>query len=1241
MSATLPQSDWPVRVALPGRHVVEASAGTGKTFTIATLHLRFVLEAGRPVGSILVATFTEAATAELKARLRKNLARARALVGAESAANDADRATVEVLAGVGAAGPDARADASATAARRLDRALSAFDAAPVFTLHGFCQRLLTELAFESGARFEEEVLTDTRPLVAAAVAQFAASAFGDAASPLAAAAPTGKTHWEKLRLAARLAVEHPEAALEPDVDRDAVSKRLHQLAIPVRAAWSRERMEIEGELRSLSSGFHKVLSRKLEAHLQDLDAAIQSERWADIPAALCREAIDKKILKSGRAPEHPVFSDLESLREYAVSPAADANIAATHAGALSARSTVAALKRADGLMGFDDMLQRVDAALNDPATGPALAAEVRARYPVAMIDEVQDTDPLQHRILERLFAGGLDAPDNARSHFSIGDPKQSIYRFRGADVGGFVEARGRTAPGNRHGLARNFRTDAPMVAAAQAVFSSAGERPFGDTGITLPAVAGHHPRRTSLAPALDIALVDLAFGEEVNDKGKPKAAAKPAVERAVVRACVAEIQSLINSAPTVDGRPLVAGDIAALCPKNKHLDWLAAALAEVGVPAVRPSGSSVFESPEAAAVVDLAFAWLDPTDKPRLRRAMLGPVLGEPAERLSDADALAGAADLARSCGRRWRRFGFAAALDEAMAAAGAVGRLAGAPRGERVLTNLFHLGELLEGLAREGGLGPEALLARLREAMRRPSEADSAVGASASTELRLESDAAAVKLLTIHRSKGLEFPVVLLPFEWDGHERGADVPLLVRPGAGEPGPEVIDLGSERLDARQAADKEQQREEKRRLLYVALTRARHQTRILWGPSGDAAKSALGTFVVETEGVDKPVGSEAWRSALGAWVAAVNAEARADLARQGFDTVDGEPAGLREARVKSAAAAAPAEAPRSLALRRLDRLPPPALGSSSFSSLSRGNDHRSAAPPEATDRDSDRDRHREPFGGLSALAGAGEAPAGPLDAMPGGTSVGLLVHAVLEEALAEPAPFGEASVEAWCRQRVAELSARHAVDDAWHAPLGAGLARTLEQRLPLAGEAEPAFALLDTDPARRSIELPFVLAAGHGTRPVLAESVADVLAQSAHGPTREAAARLARADAPPIAGFLEGFIDLAVEHGGRWHVVDHKSNRLPTPPGGGPAYGHAAMEEAMVASMYLVQGHLYLAALHRLLRAADASAEGFSAEARLGGMAYLFVRGIAAGAGQGVYTHRPDPALLEALAETLS
>ena len=1207
--------DWPLTVALPGRHVVEASAGTGKTFTIATLHLRFVVEAGFPVSRVLVATFTEAATAELKDRLRRNLALARGLVGASAAQGPAEEVAFEVLSRVGAAGADLNDAKAAAVARRLDRALSAFDGAPVFTLHGFCQRLLTELAFESGARFEEEVLTDVRPLLDAAVADFADSAFGDPASPLAGATPAKAKEWEPIRLAAKLAVEHPEAGLEPGVDLPAAAVELDRRARPVEAAWAQRREAIEAELRTLSPGFHKVLSSKLEEHLGALDRAIAQRSWRAVPEALCATKLRSKVKTKQPAPQDPIYADLEAVRNFALSPALDLEVAARSAVACEARVRVAELKRAGGLMGFDDMLQRVAAALADPETGPTLAAEVRRRYPVAMIDEVQDTDPLQHRILERLFGDADGAP--GRSFLSIGDPKQSIYRFRGADVGGFVETRERTPEANRHGLQTNFRTDAPLVAAAQAVFSTAGPKPFGATGISLPTVAAAHPKRTVLTPALDVAWVG------VGEEGGEKLPLKPSATRKVVRSLVGDVVSLLAEAPDIDGRPLRAGDLAVLCEKNKQVDAVAAALAAVGVPAVRPSGDSVFVSPEAHLVVDLAVAWLDPTNKPRLRRAMLGPVLGAEPGSLDDPGVLAAAASLAGDCGRRWRRSGFAAALHHAMSAAGTVCRLAGEPRGERRLTNLAHLGELLEQMAREEGLEPEALLARLRSAMRRPGEA----GTTESAELRLESDAAAVKLLTIHRSKGLEFPVVFLPFLWDGGGGKKRVPVLDRPRAGEQRASILDLGSDQLGGRQLLEQLDQQEEKLRLLYVALTRAKHQTRVHWAATGQTGLTPLGGLMCGDTS-PKSLKTEAdWHAKLADWADRVAAEASADLAVQGFEPEAWPTVVIRDAEASPSprrSVVAESDTAKALALRPLTHLPPPALRSSSFSSLTSGG-HASA--PEPVDRDS------EPgHSGAAAAVGEQEATPGPIDAMPGGTGVGLLVHAVLEEALVDSSPVGD-DVSGWCRARVAATGPVHGLDPDWHDPLGDALAATLTRPLPLAGPDEPAVALLETEPGLRSIELPFVLAAGSpGGGEVHVDAIARVLERSNHPGTRETAERLRRTEARPIAGLLEGFIDLVVPVGDRWHVVDHKSNRVPA------GYGHAALEAAMVRSMYLLQGHLYLAALHRLLAGSRA---GYDPATHLGGMAYLFVRGIAAGGVDGVYAHRPEHALIEALAEVLS
>ena len=432
--------------------------------------------------------------------------------------------------------------------------------------------------------------------------------------------------------------------------------------------------------------------------------------------------------KGEAAPTDGFFDRLGELREAATSPAADPAVRVAIGVAAHARRHVAEAKRAGGLLTFDDLLGRVAAALADPQRGDALRQEVRSRYPVAMIDEVQDTDPLQHRILEDLF-GGVPDEETGRAYLSIGDPKQSIYRFRGADVAGFVASRERTDPARRHGLLTNFRSDAPLVAAAQAAFSVAGDTPFGDTGIALPAVAAEHPARVEGdGPALVVRRVRVTASAEEKLPGKPaalpnkpaalpnKPAAlpnnpaalpnKPSASRAAVRALVADVVALLAEAPRIAGsggekpRRSAAGDVAVLCATNPQLDRVAEALAAAGVPAVRPSGASVFGSPEAHALADLAAAWADPSHTPRLRRAMLGPVLAAPPGALAEPDALAAAAALAAACGRRWRRSGVAAALGHALDAGGATARLAGAPGGERTLTNLLHLAELLQAHA-------------------------------------------------------------------------------------------------------------------------------------------------------------------------------------------------------------------------------------------------------------------------------------------------------------------------------------------------------------------------------------------------------------------------------------------------------------------------------------------------------------------------------------------------------------
>ena len=455
-------------------------------------------------------------------------------------------------------------------------------------------------------------------------------------------------------------------------------------------------------------------------------------------------------------------------------------------------------------------------------------------------------------------------------------------------------------------------------------------------------------------------------------------------------------------------------------------------------------------------------------------------------------------------------------------------------------LTNLAHLSELLQAHAQERGATPESLLAHLRACVEDPNRWDGEEAA----ELRLESDAAAVKLLTVHRSKGLEFPFVFLPMLWDPPSLRVDRPFLVRGETPE-----IDAGSEDFDARKEADQQEQFEESLRLLYVGLTRAKHRVVAHWIPVSGTAKSPLGTLMRDAVGVGEAAlktGAE-WDDLLERWAAKADAAACADAGVEPGGCVGWEPADTARSRV----AEREEEPLPELTLRDLDGSPPPALRSASFSSIAAGG-HGGAETPEPQDRDGPAIDEPE----------TAASPAGPLDEMPGGTGVGLLVHAVLEEALEAPglfvspgSPGGDVGSSAWCRTRVAEAAPTHGLDPIWAEPLGDALAATLSRPvLPGSGDA-PAASLLGVPPADRSVELPFVLAAG-GVGAVSADAVAAVLKQSGHAATAETGRRLRRSGFVPFSGFLEGFIDLAARHAGRWHVVDHKSNKLGSSSGGG-------------------------------------------------------------------------------------
>ena len=1093
----------PLDVRLDGVQLIVASAGTGKTFAITTLALRALLERDLDPARLLVVTFTNAATAELRRRLRERLHRAwLALEDPDAVSGDPDLAAyVARRLAAGHAAADRR---------RLRAALDGFDEAAVHTIHGFCQRMLRELAFESGAAFDAELLGDPRPLVVDAVRDYWSTELCDA----------------------------PPALMAGVAD-----------AIDL------------GDLSTIAGAFtqHREL------------------RPTDPPA------------DAGDPP-------LEAARRLArgVGPAVLA--------ALARR------KSAANVQDFDDLLHLLDAALRG-AEGDALAAAIRQRFPLALIDEFQDTDPVQYRIFRRIY-GEADA-----AMFLIGDPKQAIYAFRGADVFAFLQAQ-RDA-GEAHELLTNWRSAPRLVEAVNQLFLRPAA--FRLPEIRFDAGAAAERNRDRLGGALaDGPPLRILFTERARHG---QTDGKPINKRMKdghwwPAAIVDRIVELLDGSTTLDGRRVEAGDVAVLCRTNVQLHLMHAALRRAGVPSVVMGDASVFDAPEAVMLERVLRALAEPSDANAIRVALATPLLGVGGAALAalagDEAAWEAWVERFHGWGERWRTTGFTAAVRGLLDDCGVPERLLAQAGGERSLTNLFHLCELAQQSASEGRRGPRNVVEWLTR-MRSDTTLRTELGSEAA-QVRLESDALAVKLNTIHRSKGLEYPVVVLPFAWQfsTHEAEQRWPRFHDPATREL---HIDLGLPPATASETQRAAEAAAEDMRLLYVALTRAEQLCLVGWAAFRDFGGSALAHLLHAHPRRDwqAPARDPKQIGKLG------DAELRADLAAlagaaAGAIAMEAlEPSVGRRHLPPEDAQAPLVEPPAVAPIHQSWRV-------GSFTSLSAGGEGLGARAAEGIDRDEQ---------ALGAAPASPEAAVTALRGFPRGRAPGTLVHKILELAdFTDPDP-------AALRALAARQLAIFGIGQEWAEPLTAALRDVLATPL-LAGP--PPLRLCDVPRAARLDELEFAYPVAAEGAPLTPATLAAAFAR--HGGTAELtvyAERLRQLPFRPLSGFLRGYIDCVFRHDGRWYVVDYKSNDL------GPApsdYAPAALAAEMVRHDYLLQGHLYAVALHRYLGRRLTS---YDYGRDFGGLLYLFVRGMAParGASTGVYHARPAPALVEALDRLLA
>jgi exodeoxyribonuclease V beta subunit len=1280
-------SDPYLELPLTGIHLIEASAGTGKTFTLATLATRLVVEQRLRIGQILAVTFTEAATQELRKRVRERLALAASLVPeATEVQNASDLAGIDVRADVAAAETGAGADSSAMGPagdagdpqarvdaaglplqqvsgerfspmnrlsqaqlppeqawhgrllqaqrpsdslqgqppprneapdallsqaiiaahlesgaetpsqlkRRLQQAADEIDLAAIFTIHGFCARVLREHALESGQTFAPpELLANDRALRQELAADLWRSTAADASL-----APLLMSLWPggPEALARDLGELIRQPNLLPPLPTEAestqgVEAELHRAGQALAEGFIAHGDGFRAAL--LDAVEHKILNGQSykAAWIHDLWRALAqwcSARDWSAPAhaklpMLLPEALESRTNKGKRAPASPLCGMISSYLA-AVADVAQAQeragVRLLHALRDQARTRLARRKQQLRVQTYDDLIDGVAEALGGPHA-QALVQRLRAQYAVALVDEFQDTDTRQWDIFRTVFGDShaTRAASLAPALYLIGDPKQAIYGFRGGDVQTYLQAakQAQSAPA----LDRNFRSRPGVLAAIQALYSQAGDAAFLDEKIrfhpVLPGtkrVDADYQRAGTDAPALTLWQ---SPEPPLDDKGKRKPYSAQRSRELATHACVAAIHAVLsdarNGTALIDGEPVQPGDIAVLVRKHGEAARIQQALAAVGIPAVAAGKQSLFDTPEAREVLTLLLALLHTADDGRLRAALATVLLGVDAAGIAALE-VEGAAHAqwqgrALAWRERWQRGGPLALVSDLCA--DNAERLLGLLDGERRLTNYLQLGELLQQAAARA-LGLQGLVDWLGQQIAQAYADDE------TQLLRLESDTRRVQIVTLHKSKGLEYPLVFLPFVGIGGK--APDPGRACVVADEDGQRFLHwkLQPELYgwDTARAMWAEAQRAEDARLLYVGLTRAEHALWIATGDFYNARQTALWPMLdglPQTAGI---VRDTALPPAL-PWL---------------------PPPGE-------------GDAPRA---RRVTRYIAPDWWVYSFTQLANADNGSADPSTRAT---------VAAAGGSDEPEAEGAAAAPPTEVFDprfAGNRFGVVLHEALEE--------GDfAAWRGWQAGDVAPAEERDTIETALKgggyaaediedgvAALTALIGQTLTVVLP------EGVRLCDVPAAARRAEIEFQFA----LRPTAIDTLLSLLHE--HGVVRD---RHGFGLRRTLEGLMTGLIDLTYTHEDRWYVLDYKSNRL-------PAYDAAAMQRAMAHSEYDLQALIYTLALHRWLRFRLGA--GYEYARDFGGIRYLFCRGLDAARADspGVHAQRFAPELIHAL-----
>ena len=1146
-----------------GVTLIEASAGTGKTFAIAGIVLRLVLELRIPIEEILAVTYTVAATEELRDRVRKRLRNA--LDDLHLRKSDDDVVTKYLKRGNIEQG-----------IRDLNLAVQNFDDARIFTIHGFCQRVLRDYAFESGILFDMELLTDPIPVFEEVARDFWRKQFYQGSALLArlAIAHYGSPAiWIELL---QRTLNHPDLIVIPPPDQEpiaGIAQQIESSLVAVVAEWRKSGPavgRILKEDKSLSrnkseSNFSYEKIPGIEADLSEVCADLPNPQCLLAIELLSRSEIERCTKPTGVAPKHRFFDLCEDYR----------NLTSRYFHQLDhefiafTKREIPLRKARLNVLTYDDLLTRLRDALKSE-TGQTLAKALGAQYRAALIDEFQDTDPVQYEIFRRVFSAGQ------HYLFFIGDPKQAIYGFRGADVFTYLRAASEASVGFT--LNTSFRSERLLLDAINTLFTNVN-RPFFVDGIEYRPVRPPQKSREDFAELLEtnpdgpLRFRFLKSDDRLFNQGE--------AELQINRAVVADIARLKNSSARLAHRPLKFGDMAVLVRSNAQAANLQNLLRLSGIKSVLKTEESVFKTHEACETLRLLEAVLEPGRETLLKTALATSFVGLRAAEIVALDSTEAQWEgwlekflVYRSI---WEDSCFIALFRHVFVDQKVRQRLVHYPGGERILTNFLHIAELLHRAETDQRLTPNALCAWLRQ------HSSDYAKTNDEDQLRLESDDDAVLLATIHKSKGLEYPIVFCPFLWKAgdpknrseilfHDPATDYRL------------TLDLRNQRplRDDNNRMAGEECMAESLRVLYVALTRAQNRCYVYAGDISDFDASPLAHVLGVLDNAPALPALQALAQKAGGAIAV---------------TVIDPPADQRVVIKPSLT-----ETTEELSARPFAGTIPGTQMIASFTGLISGR----------FEEEPDRDPVELGEQVLEAEVGANN-----LAGFERGVRAGVFLHDVLEH-LDFQAPDQ-------IDQLVPLKLATHGIaGNDWREALCAQLRRLLEtplvpgltlSRIPLAerlSEVEFSYPIASLE--HRQLQKLFIK---HGGPALPAEFPAS----------------LGRLNFRPVEGFMRGFIDLFFRFEERYYIVDWKSNWLGNRPND---YDQAGIRACMLKRSYFLQYHLYTVAADLYLSRRIA---GYEYGKHFGGVFYVFFRGLdPEKPDRAIFRGRPHASLVRALRE---